>query len=101
MKRKKKNVNRFIKLKKRTYWPMIYCPHENKAIAISHYRCKKKVKVQWYHFDVGRCEFLHGYEFSMKNLKKGDIVYCPKCKHRVDFRMWLSDTLPHIIQEEK
>lgn len=103
-KRKRKQKTRQIVYKTRTYYPMVYCLEEKITIAVSHFKCKKKIKIHKIHFDsvngVG-CEFRKGYEFSLEGYKKGEGIYCPKCGGELDFRLWMSDTLPKIVKIEK
>jgi len=103
-KRKRKQKTVLTRSKPKIYYPMAYCLHEKLPIAVSHFRCKRKVKVHWIHFDTEKgvgCEFRKGYEFSLKGLRKGDRVCCPKCGNDIDFRMWMSDAIPHIVEITK
>jgi len=85
-----------IVYKAKIYYPMAFCTKEDKAIAVSKLRCKKKVKVHWNHWEPHNAKFLPGYEFNLKDKKKGDKVFCPKCGFALDFRFWMSDTEPDI-----
>ena len=96
MKRRRGQKSRLIIQKAKVYYPMAFCLHENKPIAVSQLRCKKKVKVHWVHWTPENAKFLPGYEFSLKDMRKGDKCFCPKCGHAIDFRFWMSDTKPDI-----
>ena len=87
---------RLLIVKKKTYWPMAFCIHENKAIAVSRIKCHGKVKVHWNHFEPHNAKFLPGYMFSLRDKKLGDQIFCPYCGRPLDFRMWMSDTEPDI-----
>lgn len=103
-KRKRKQRTNLTRNKPKIYYPFMQCTKEDIVIAVSHTQCKSKVKVHWIHFDnekgVG-CEFRKGYEFSLKGNKKGETVYCPHCDGVLDFRMWMSDTLPKLTYDKK
>lgn len=97
-KRKRKQERRFLKLKNRPLYPVMYCLNEDKPIAVSHVKCFKnqKVKVSWEHWKMDCCEFVFGYEIDMMKFNIGDVVKCPVCNHEIDFRFWPSDTVPHL-----
>ena len=103
MKRKRKQKNRVVNFKSKSFYPMMYCIKEDKPIAIGQTRCSKKVKVNWKHFREDYTEFLNGYELSLKGMEKGDRVYCPVCGGYIDFRLWMSDDIPHFtyLKDEK
>ncbi len=103
-KRKRKQKTILTRSKPKIFYPMAYCLHEKLPIAVSHFKCKKKVKVQWIHFDAEKgvgVEFRKGYEFSLKDCKQGEKVKCPKCGNPIDFRLWMSDTTPHVVEITK
>ena len=100
-KRTRHQKNKLKLYKDTAHYPIAYCLYENKVIAVSHLKCgRKNLKVHWKHFDSDRgygVEFREGYEFSLKKCEEGETVLCPVCHHPIDFRMWMSDTLPKII----
>lgn len=100
-KRKRHQKTRIIQYKPKAFYPMAYCTKEEIPIAVSHTKCKKKIKVNWIHFREDIAEFRKGYEFDMKECKKGDTVYCPVCGANLDFRLWMSDSRPHIVEFKK
>lgn len=87
--------------KPKTYYPMAFCIGEGIPIAVSHTKCKKGAKVNWIHFREGNVEFRKLYEFDLKGAKKGDKIYCPVCNSQIDFRFWMSDSIPHIVEFTK
>lgn len=96
MKRNRGHKSRMLVYKAKIYYPMVFCLHEDKPIAVSKLRCKKGAKVHWVHWEPQNATFINGYEFSLKDKRIGDKVFCPKCGHSLDFRFWPSDTVPTI-----
>ena len=89
------------------YWPTIYCLNEKIFIGVSYEtvksrygRIKKKVlDKDWIN---GICKFRSPeYVINMGQYKDGDIVYCPKCGGHVDFRIWVSATMPEFTNVKK
>ena len=103
-KRKRNHKQRKVVYKAKRYYPIMFCMKEEKPIGLSFMLCRKRVKVDWHHWLDTNSKFLSGYEIDLKNCKKGDIVYCPVCGGKIDFRFWESDTTPDLIegkQDEK
>ncbi len=96
-----KQTRQVIRYKKSNYYPMIYCEHEKLPIGISRIKCSKDVKVNWQQWVDGLAEWLEGYKIDLTGYNVGDEVKCPVCGNKVDFRFWISDTIPHIVQKVK
>jgi hypothetical protein len=79
----------------RKFYPVIYCQHENTAIGVSNIPLRWKWTgssavpidvVNFLHWLPGNCKWKPGYEINMTACEAGDVVWCPKCNHPVDFR---------------
>lgn len=90
-------------MNKNRYYPAIFCVAENKYIAVSKIPLlrdpitKKFPKVtaeQWQ-----EAEWLNYHKIEMNQFKNGEKVFCPFCKSIVDFRLWISATIPRIIND--
>lgn len=85
------------------YWPSIFCIGENMFIGVSYYPVRisiERCEVVIDHWKKGGCAFrTPEHEIDMTKYKKGDIVWCPKCGAKVDFRMWLSSVPPQFCEK--
>jgi hypothetical protein len=96
---KKKHKKSLKKLNnKNRMWPAIFCINENMFIGISYNVLRSKqrqiVKDQWYP-EVSKFRS-EEYKIDFSKLNKGDLVLCPKCSGKVDFRVWLSAVVPEF-----
>ena len=87
----------------RTYYPSVFCLQEHKFIGVSKIKCKGDEKVTDKHWQLGNSEFLQGYRINFDKYEKGDIVRCPVCDGIIDFRMFMSDTVPELkkVKDDK
>jgi len=85
-------------------WPAIFCTREKIFIGVSYNTLKAQfgviqkqvTKDQWYpEISKFRSE---EYRIDFTKFKKGDLVLCPKCNGPVDFRVWLSATVPEFTK---
>ena len=90
-----------VRYKKSTYWPMIYCINEKMPIGICRIKANGNIKVNKSQWTPELSDFLDGYRIDMDKFSVGDKVLCPHCGGVVDFRMWLSDTVPQLIPLKK
>ena len=88
---------------KNRYWPAIYCLKEKVFIGVSNETMKvkkgrPKLRVGYKEWDsiIGRFRS-ELYRIDMTKFKDGDLVQCPFCGGRVDFRSWVSATKPEFI----
>ena len=80
---------------------MIWCENEKIPIGLSHVRCDKHVKVNWQQWTDELSEWMDGYKLDLTQYSVGDEVLCPVCGKKVDFRFWMSDVMPHLVQKVK
>jgi len=103
MKRKGKfkRIKRKAVTKMRKFYPLIFCPNEEKTIAISKRVKFGQVKVNKKDYIDGNAEFFTDeYVIDFNKIKDGDKVCCPKCGKPVDFRLFPSDTLPKFVRKK-
>jgi hypothetical protein len=104
LEREKKKQKKFLKKfnAKNRRWPAIFCINENLFIGVSYNTLKSQfgilqkqvTKDQWY---PQICKFRsEEYKIDFTKFKKGDLVLCPKCGGKVDFRVWLSAITPEF-----
>lgn len=96
MKRKNKYVQRLVIKKNKTYWPMMFCLKENIPIGVSQVKWKKDEKVDAAHWQEGKCQFKEGHKVELSQYKQGERVVCPVCGGDIDFRLWMSDSVPTL-----
>lgn len=103
LKREKKNKNVSHATLKNKYWPAIFCVHENLFIAFSESTLKPrygmgKYKIIDEHWKTGLVHFRDPkYVIDFKLVKDGQEVFCPNCKNKLDFRLWLSSVKPRFL----
>jgi hypothetical protein len=105
LEREKKKQKKFLKKinEKNRRWPAIFCLNENIFIGVSYNTLKAKfgilqkqvTKDQWYP-EISKFRSKE-YEIDFKKFNKGDLVLCPKCGGKVDFRVWLSAKTPEFV----
>lgn len=84
------------------WWPTIYCLNEKIFIGVSHVPMKVVggkglSKVNKDHWSKINSKFREGYSIDMTKYQDGEIVHCPHCGYRVDFRLWKSSTVPEFL----
>lgn len=95
--------------RKLRYYPVMFCVHEDLAIALCTVpvglkgdrfgRIKPKEKVIYKHWMQHNCTFrAEEYVFNMKMYQEMDIVRCPKCGNPIDFRLFPSTCLPKLVE---
>jgi len=82
------------------YWPIMFCPHEELYIAVSHdgmgKNATRKRKVDASAWQEDNSQFLPGYAIEMAQHKPGEVVKCPKCDHPIDFRTFPCSSRPKL-----
>lgn len=106
LERENKKCKKFLKKlsSNNRKWPAIYCLNEKIFIGVSYNTLKSKfgvlqkqvTKDQWYP-EVSKFRS-EEYKIDFSKLNKGDLVLCPKCGGKVDFRAWLSATTPEFTK---
>jgi len=91
---------------KNRYFPAIFCQREKFFIGFS--TCSfipsggimrfKVDKSQWSENFANWREKYYRIDFS--KFEEGDLVMCPFCGGKVDFRMWISSVLPSFTRKQ-
>jgi hypothetical protein len=84
------------------WWPTIFCLHEKIFIGLSLSNIKVAggvplSKVDYSQWKKENSRFREGYEIDMTKYAEGEIVHCPHCGSKVDFRLWKSATIPEFL----
>ncbi len=90
------------------YYPICFCIDENVVMALSYkpvsFKANKfgykfgKDKVNKEHWLISNSVFRKGYFIDFTKCKEGEEIYCPKCKGKVDFRLFPSGTKPKLVE---
>lgn len=98
--KKRNQQKQQTRLQRNWMWPSIYCDKEDVFIGFSFNKIpveKVRYKVDKKDWIEGRCSFRNEkYKIDFTNAKDDDIIKCPCCGEKVDFRLWISANKPEF-----